>query len=73
MLVIILGKHNDNLAVCSQQATDHIQKSDLVLPCVEAKVLTLFPKLLSESEKRHFSKYGKLPRGGLLGQKCKVH
>ncbi|KAJ5368479.1 uncharacterized protein N7496_008239, partial [Penicillium cataractarum] len=35
------------------------------------KVLTLFPKLLSESEKRHFSKYGKLPHGGLLGQKCK--
>ncbi|GLI82222.1 hypothetical protein PoHVEF18_010647 [Penicillium ochrochloron] len=26
------------------------------------------PELMSESEKRHFSKYGKLPRGGLLGQ-----
>lgn len=35
-------------------------------------VLTQFPKLLSESERRHFSKYGKLPRGGLLGQKSKV-
>ncbi|KAJ6027961.1 hypothetical protein N7540_003537 [Penicillium herquei] len=30
------------------------------------------PEPLSESEKRHFSKYGKLPRGGILGQKPKV-
>ncbi|KAJ5718240.1 hypothetical protein N7488_003886 [Penicillium malachiteum] len=28
-------------------------------------------ELLSESEARHFSKYGKLPRGGLLSQKSK--
>ncbi|KAJ5126276.1 hypothetical protein N7448_005587 [Penicillium atrosanguineum] len=30
------------------------------------------PEPLSRSEERHFSKYGKLPRGGLLGQHSKV-
>ncbi|KAL3476160.1 hypothetical protein BJX99DRAFT_228314 [Aspergillus californicus] len=29
-----------------------------------------YPEQLSESEKRHFSKYGKLPRGGLLGKRA---
>ncbi|OOQ90201.1 mRNA stability protein mug134 [Penicillium brasilianum] len=28
-------------------------------------------ELIAESEKRYLSKYGKLPRGGLLGQKSK--
>ncbi|KAJ5991385.1 hypothetical protein N7499_012037 [Penicillium canescens] len=30
-----------------------------------------YPEPLSESEKRHLSKYRKRPRGGLLGQKSK--
>ncbi|KAI2726482.1 hypothetical protein CBS147354_4197 [Penicillium roqueforti] len=30
-----------------------------------------YPEPLSESEKRHLSKYGKRPRGGLLGEKPK--
>ncbi|KAI3281694.1 hypothetical protein DTO002I6_9727 [Penicillium roqueforti] len=30
-----------------------------------------YPEPLSESEKRHLSKYGKRPRGGLLGEKSK--
>lgn len=32
----------------------------------------LTPQLLSESEKRHLSKYGKLPKRGSLGEKAKV-
>ncbi len=35
-------------------------------------MLTLYPQPLSESEKRHFSKYGKLPHGSLLGKKSNV-
>ncbi|KAJ6050969.1 uncharacterized protein N7446_005596, partial [Penicillium canescens] len=43
----------------------------LSTPNPEARVLIIFPQPLSESEKRHLSKYGKRPRGGLLGQKTK--
>ncbi|KAJ5335867.1 uncharacterized protein N7506_005803 [Penicillium brevicompactum] len=35
------------------------------------ETLIIFPQSLSESEKRHLSKYGKRPRGGLLGEKFK--
>ncbi|KAL4923173.1 uncharacterized protein BDV17DRAFT_277864 [Aspergillus undulatus] len=30
-----------------------------------------YPESLSKGEKHHFNKYGKLPRGGLLGEKSK--
>lgn len=36
---------------------------------LEGKVLTSSPQSLSESEKRHFNKYGKLP----LGRRSKVY
>lgn len=40
---------------------------------IEAKALTIFSQPLSESDKRRLSKYGKLPRGGLLAQQSKVN
>lgn len=39
---------------------------------LEARVLIIFRQLLSESEKRQLSTYGKQPRGGLLGHNSKV-